>query len=148
MPTVNPDTFIARVDEKARFSDLEVTGDFYLGDAMTSTGPILADGGVRLPIQVISGDGAITIKSGAVFLTKGSAAAITLAAPTAVTDDGKVLYVISGSAFAHVLTITGAAGGSGQDVGTFGTAINDGCCLIARNGTWYIAGAPRNVTFA
>lgn len=158
MVTVIPATYGSINDEKARFTDLEVTGTLYTATqtqsgnlavtgTITATGAVLADGGVRLPVQVISGDGAITIKSGAVILTKGSAAAITLAAPTAVTDDGKVLYIVAGSAQAHVVTVTGAAGGSGQDVGTFGGAINDSAILVARNALWYML-PTRNVTWA
>ena len=105
-------------------------------------------GGSQRPVVVISGDGAITIADSVVFLTKASAAAITLAAPTAVTHDGMRIDIIAATAQAHVVTVTGAAGGSGQDVGTFGGAINDSTSLIARNGNWYIIGAPRNVTWA
>lgn len=160
MPTVNPKTHIARTDEDARFRDVEVTGDFYLGDDATITGDfaitgtlgvtgvLTASGGLKLPGQVIAGDGAITIKSGVVMLTKGSAAAITLAAPTAATDDYKVLHIVAGSAQAHVVTVTGMAAGAGQDVGTFGGAINDSTSLVAYNGGWYVLNAPRNVTWA
>lgn len=159
MANVNPEQYIARIDEKVRFTDGEFTGTLYtaaqvqsgnqaITGSLTVTGAVLADGGVRLPIQVISGDGAITLKSGAVFLTKGSAAAITLAAPTAVTDDGKILHIVAASAQAHVVTVTGAAGGAGQDVGTFGGAINDSTTLVARNALWYVLTAPRNVTWA
>lgn len=148
-----PKTYYAIQGEDADFGAVTATSvtntgaQVVAGDS-TFTGVVLADGGVRLPVQVISGDGAITIKSGVVFLTKGSAAAITLAAPTAVTDDGKVLYIVAASAQAHVVTVTGAAGGSGQDVGTFGGAINDSTALVARNALWYVLTAPRNVTWA
>lgn len=57
-------------------------------------------------IQTITGDGAITITDGDVVLTKGSAAAITLAAPTAA-QLGTELTITAGSAFAHVVTATG-----------------------------------------
>lgn len=118
--------------------------------ATSFVGPVTGNvaGGVQRPIAVISGDGAITIQDSVVFLTKGSAAAITLAAPTAVTHDGMRIDIIAATAQAHVVTVTGAAGGTGQDVGTFGGAINDSTSLIARNGNWYIIGAPRNVTWA
>ena len=59
------------------------------------------------PPTVISGDGAIDVSiSGptVVHLTKGSAAAITIAAPT---SQGIEREVISDSAFAHVITFTG-----------------------------------------
>lgn len=54
---------------------------------------------------VITGDGAIpTTVSGATVLTKGSAAAITIALPTVA---GVTRRIISDSAFAHVVTFTG-----------------------------------------
>lgn len=153
MANVNPVTHIARVDEKARFSDMESTGTAYLAavvqsGAQTVTGQIAANGGVKRPVVEITGDGAITIKDCVVLLSKGSAAAITLAAPTATTHDGLRIDIIAISAQAHVVTVTGAGGGSGQDVGTFGGAINDSTSLIAYNAKWYVIGAPRNVTWA
>lgn len=111
---------------------------------------------VQLPMQVASGDGAITIKSGVVIITKGSAAALTLAAPTAGAqsaggDDGKILYVFSAGAFAHTLTITGGlrGAGAGADVGTFAAAVANGVTLFAYNGAWYdVPSSNAGVTFA
>jgi hypothetical protein len=148
-PVKGKDIEAAAVSASAGFTgDLtgNVTGN--VAGNVTGNSAGVHVGGLQLPMQVISGDGAITIKTGVVILTKGSAAAITLAAPTATTDDGKILYIIAGSAQAHVVTVTGAAGGSGQDVGTFGGAINDSTVLVAYNGVWYVVGAPRNVTWA
>lgn len=59
------------------------------------------------PGTVIAGDGAIDITTTGptvTVLTKGSAAAITIAAPT---TPGMVRTIISDSAFAHVITFTG-----------------------------------------
>lgn len=54
----------------------------------------------------ISGDGAVPLTPGVTFLTKGSAAAITVAAPgTAMI--GQQITITSGSDFAHVVTFTG-----------------------------------------
>lgn len=151
---VTPQILNVKNDDDARLRNVQVTGTLQVDGAtaqtgdVTYTGVVLADGGIRLPKQVISGDGAISIKSGVVILTKGSAAAITLAAPTDVTDDGKILFIVAGSAQAHVVTVTGAGGGSGQDVGTFGGAINDSTALVAYNAKWYVLTAPRNVTWA
>lgn len=147
-------TYIARKGYDAEFADVDVSGDLVVTGtlavtgAQTFTGVVTASGGVKRPVQVITGDGAITVRDGIVVLTKAGAGAITLAAPTAGTHDGIRVDVIAGSAQAHVLTVTGMAAGAGQDVGTFGGAINDSCSLVAYNGGWYILGAPRNVTFA
>lgn len=113
-------------------------------------------GGTQLPIQVASADGAITIKSGMVVITKAGVAALTLAAPAAGAqsaggDDGKVLYIDSLTANAHTVTLAGGlrGAGSGADVGTFGAAIGNGIVLYAYNGAWYpVPGTNTNVTFA
>lgn len=101
--------------------------------------------------QVASANGAITIKDGIVIITKGTACLLTLAAPTAGTDDGKVLLIDSTTAAAHTVTIANGlrGGGASVDVGTFGGAIGDGIVLYAYNGAWYpVPGTTTNVTFA
>ena len=55
----------------------------------------------------ITGDGAIPLVPGITQLTKGSAAAITVAAP-GVAMIGKKITIIAGSNFAHVVTFTGS----------------------------------------
>jgi hypothetical protein len=57
-------------------------------------------------LTVYATDGAIPVASGRAVLTKGSAAAMTLAAP-ATTDNGKIITITAGSDFAHVITSTG-----------------------------------------
>lgn len=153
-------TLIARKDQDARFKNLDATGNVIITGTLAVTGAqtftgapaftgvVTASAGVKRPVQTITGDGAITIRDGMVLLTKGSAAAITLAAPTTGTHDGITIQIIAGSAQAHVVTTTGMAAGSGQDVLTFGGAINDSIVLVAISGGWYICGAPRNVTAA
>lgn len=86
------------------------------------------------PETIIAGDGAITIASGGVLLTKGSAAAITLAAPTAA-QVGTNIVIMAGSAFAHVVTATGliddgVTGGS-KTTATFGAFVGSSLALRA-----------------
>lgn len=87
-------------------------------------------------------DGAVTAKSGTVFVTKAGVAALTLADPTATTDDGKVLRVISTTAQAHTLSNAAGSGyngaGAAGDVATFGGAIGDNIVLVAYQGVWHI----------
>lgn len=102
-------------------------------------GLTIKDGGLGA-VQAITGDGAITIANYAlVLLSKGSAAAITLAAPTAGTHDRFEVTVVAISAQAHVITgsVDGfnAKGSSGTL--TFGGAIGDSVTLVAYNGHWY-----------
>jgi hypothetical protein len=98
---------------------------------------------------VASGDGAITVKSGVVFVTKAGVCAMTLANPTATVDDGNELVVISVTANAHTLSNFGGAGfnggGTGTDIGTFGGAKGDGIVLRAYQGVWYIV-TKTNIT--
>jgi len=107
-------------------------------------------GGFIPASQVMAADGAITIKNGVVFITKSSAAAITLAAPISGTDDFKTLKILSATAQAH--TVTNASpgfngGGAGSDVGTFGAAKGNGFVAVAYQGTWYVQ-SNVGVTFA
>jgi hypothetical protein len=101
-----------------------------------------------------SSDTAITQKDGLVIITKGSAAALTLAAPTAggtgVGDDGKEMWIFSTTAFAHVITQAAPGfnnGGAGSDVATMTAAVGNWMHLVAYNGVWYVLGSL-NVTLS
>lgn len=92
--------------------------------------------------QTLEDSGAITVKNGICLLNKAGVIAATLANPTDVTDDFKRLKIVSLSAQAHTVTVTGGfgGGGSGEDVATFSGQIGDGMELIAYGGKWYIVG--------
>jgi hypothetical protein len=121
------------------------------GTAVTATAAQLNTAGAFgvAAVQDGSADGAITIKNGTVLITKAGVCALTLADPTAGTDDGKALVIVSKTANAHTVTIAGgeAGGGAAADVGTFGAAAGNWVRLVAYNGKWYAAGLL-NVTFA
>ena len=94
--------------------------------------------------NVASANGAISIPDRGrkhVFITKGTAAALTLAAPTATTHDGVEIVIVSTTAAAHTVTVATAGmnglGASG-DVGTFGAAVGNGMTLVAYQGNWYL----------
>jgi hypothetical protein len=91
--------------------------------------PLHADGKVYQAMTLSDGaqtdyltDGAIAITNGTAVLTKGSAGAYTLAAPTAA-QAGTRLRITSQTAFAHVVTATGllfdGAESTGDDTATF-----------------------------
>jgi len=90
--------------------------------------------------QAMTANGAITIKSGIVTLSKSSVLAATLADPTAGTDDGKELFIIALTAQAHTVTSASSFGGGGSsyDVATYGGAIGNTMTLKAFNGKWYV----------
>lgn len=125
--------------QDADLANVTVSGTLAVTGATTFTGAIAETAGRA--VTVISGDGAITIANSIVFLTKGSAAAITIAAPTDVTHDGIQIWVVTGTAAAHVITsgVDGfnAKGSSGTC--TYTAAIGNAVLLIARNGHWYTA---------
>ncbi len=104
---------------------------------------------LRRQQQQVLVNGGVWIKDGKVFITKVTAAAVSLAAPIAGLDDGYELTIISTTAVAHTLTVSGGAngGGTATDVGTFGGAIGDGVVLTAFNGVWLVVNNT-NVTFA
>lgn len=92
-------------------------------------------------IQLIAVDGAVAPHANRVYvLTKGSALALTLAAPTAVTDDGLVIILTSNTAFAHVLTATGLlqVGTVKTDVATFPAFAGGSLTLMAYNAKWNV----------
>jgi hypothetical protein len=105
---------------------------------VTIDGLLVKDGGVGA-IQAITGDGAITIQTGRVYLSKAGAGAITIAAPTATTHDYIEITVITLTAQAHVIT-SGVEGfndkGSSGTV-TFTAAIGNSVTLVAYQGNWY-----------
>lgn len=115
-----------------------VTGD----TAGTHTGAVV------LPVQVANADGAITITSGVVMITKtGTLAALTLAAPAAA-DNGKRLVILSTTALAHTVTQTTPGfnnGSTASDVATFGAAIGNCFEVVAYGEVWYVV-SLRNVT--
>lgn len=129
-----------------------VVGAMASARTLTITDPVASSAGIHPQgIQAMTADGAITIKSGLVTLSKAGVLAATLADPTTTTDDGKVLRVVSLTANAH--TISNAAGsgfngaGTAKDVATLGGAIGDGLTVIAYQGKWYVVGSV-NATLA
>jgi len=103
----------------------------------------------KLNIAVVTGDAAVSPKVTQTYIfTKGSAAALTLAAPVATVDDGIVLTLMSGSAFAHVLTATGLlqTGAAAVNVATFAAFAGAGLRLLAYQAKWYVL-ASNAITF-
>jgi hypothetical protein len=96
-----------------------------------------------LGVEVDAVDGAIAIKEGTVFITKGSAAALTLAAPTSGLpsagtpgDDGKVLRIVGTTTFAHTVTTPSNKINGNKHIATYANA-GDAVVLAAKGGVWY-----------
>ena len=110
---------------------------------------VAAEAEIVPTVQLISGDGAITIQNALVILSKGSAAAVTLGIPTTA-QNGTRITVMAITAQTHVVTCAtigfNALDASG-DVATFGGAIADGFSFVAYGGEWYTT-HNTNVTIA
>lgn len=114
-----------------------------VGSGVTIDSALIKDGviqaGQQDDVVAITGDGAITVAPSTVYLSKGSAAAITIVAPTATTHDGYIIRVVAISAQPHVITSSvvgfNAKGSSGTL--TFGGAIGDAVEIQAYQGNWY-----------
>lgn len=85
-------------------------------------------------------NGAIAVREHTAFITKGTAAAMTLAAPSTA-QNGIRIRVVSTTAAAHTVTQTtpgfNNASTSG-DVATFGAAIGNSITMIAYGGVWHV----------
>lgn len=101
--------------------------------------------------QLLVAAGAITVKNGICKIAKTvpGVVAATLANPTDVDDDFKILQIVSFQAQANTVTCTGGFGngGTGVDVATFGGAIGDTLTVQAHGGYWYVIGT-RGCTLA
>jgi hypothetical protein len=118
------------------------------GSGVTIDNLLIKDGRVGVK-QAITGDGAITIQNATVYLSKASAAAITLAAPTSGTHDGIRITVIALTAQAHVITsgVDGFNAKGSSGTATMGGAIGDSVTFEADSGHWYTV-SKINVTIA
>ena len=116
---------------------------------LNGTSPV-ADSGLPL-VTVMAADGAIASAPGTVVLTKGSAAAMTLAAPTAA-QAGTVINIVAGSDYAHVVTATGliddgVTGGS-KNKWTAAAFIGSSITLMAYNLKWVVISKNLGATAA
>lgn len=117
----------------------DVTGDI-TGDI---TG--LLTGGQKLPVATdLAGDGAIAPSLFNASMSKGSAAAVTLAAPGAA-QVGNLLHIITESAQAHVITAASLDGGNTL---TWTAAIGNNVVLYARSATAWAVRSVSGVTLS
>jgi len=113
------------------------------------TGRLTQGGGVvRSNPTLYPLDGALTILPGLAKITKATAAAMTLAAPTAA-QEGIVMTIYNDTAAAHTVTAAGGLGGGGaaSDVATWSATIKGSLTVMAVNLHWTVLGSS-NVTIA
>lgn len=100
--------------------------------------------------QSVTASGALPPHAGHTYvITKAGVAAMTLAAPTAGTDDGIEIQLSSSTAFAHTLTATGLfqCGTASVNLATFAAQAGAGLNLMAFNGKWIVL-ASVAITFS
>jgi hypothetical protein len=114
-----------------------VPGPALVNGDTTSNPPASAAAGNS--VSVYATDGAIAVRSHTAVLTKGSAGAYTLAAPTV---NGINIRVAAGTAFAHVVTATGliddGVTGGGKNTYTTAAFVGSGATFVSYNGHWLL----------
>ncbi|HEV8059816.1 MAG TPA: hypothetical protein VGP68_08075 [Gemmataceae bacterium] len=98
----------------------------------------------------ITASGAVDPHTSASYvITKAGIAVLTLAAPTAGIDDGKIITITSSTAYAHTLTATGLfnTGSANVNEATFAAYAGAGLTLQAYNGFWNILSST-GITFS
>lgn len=95
------------------------------------------------PFTVYTADGAVPVATGTAVLSKTSAAAMTLAAPTAA-QNGMIIRFIAGTAYAHVVTATGliddGVTGGAKNTITLGAFVGAAATVMAYNLHWVLVG--------
>jgi hypothetical protein len=100
--------------------------------------------------QAVSANGALPPHVGHTYvITKAGVAALTLATPTATTDDGIEIIVTSNTANAHTITATGLlqTGTASVNVATFAAQAGAGLTLMAYQGKWNVI-CSNGITFS
>lgn len=96
------------------------------------------------PITVLTGtaDAINPHVAGNYIVNTGSADGITLAAPTAGTDDGLSIQIVSNTSYAHTLTATGLLQTGASGTGVLTMAAYPGCTISLRayQGKWQCVG--------
>jgi hypothetical protein len=95
---------------------------------------------VTAPV-VYAASGAIALPTAAftdVLITKAGVAVMTLALPTAGTDDGKRMRITSNTAFAHTVTTPASGFNGAVHIATYAAAVGNNVLLEAQGGTWNV----------
>jgi hypothetical protein len=110
--------------------------------AVENVASTLLKGGAQVTCAAYAVNGAITVAPQVAMLTQDAVGAYTLAAPTATTHDGFVMYIVATFARAHVITFAAGKINGGANVTlTLGGAIGDGATLVAYQGVWWMVSA-------
>lgn len=125
------------------------TADTVVGTTGVFSGAVTSNGSIDV-LTALTTNGAIPPSTSATYvITKAGVLADTLAAPTATTDDGKIITVTSNTANAHTITATGLlqTGTASVNVATFAAQPGAGLTLMAYQGKWNVLGSV-GITFS
>jgi hypothetical protein len=126
----------------------EISDETGTGAAVFGTAPTLAAPAITYPVATASANGAITITSGVVNITKAGVCALTLAAPT---TDGITIVATSSTANAHTITATGiirnGVVGGHKSLITFAAYGGASVTLVSIDGHWNVV-SQNNVTIS
>lgn len=122
-----------------------------LGKTLTVNGTFTSGGlSFTMTLAALTTNGAVSPHTTADYvITKAGVLADTLAAPTATTDDGVVICIVSTTANAHTLTATGLlnTGTAAVNLATFAAYAGAGLTLLAYQAKWYVLSSV-GVTFS
>jgi hypothetical protein len=142
---------IAESDTNPRTSENladEISDETGTGSAVFGTAPTLAAPKITYPVATASANGAITITSGVVNITKAGVCALTLATPT---TDGITIVATSSTSNAHTITTpviirNGVVGGH-KSLITFAGYAGASVTLVSIDGHWNVV-SQNNVTIS
>lgn len=128
-------TPVASTTTQTIASPISVTG------AATVNGVLTSQGTTKVPV-LITASGAISPNLAADYvITKAGIAVMTIAAPTTVVDDGKVITITTNTANQHTVTFTGSlllSGASGALTATFPTSAGATLVIMAMTAKWIL----------
>lgn len=113
-----------------------------------STGALSVTNAPKVAETEYTADGAIALTTGSHFIAKTSAAAMTVAAPTAA-QNGTRLHICAGTNFAHVITFTGSTlldGTTGANLTVTMTAFIGSSITVVARATKWVLESSSNVT--
>src|SRR6266436_1908033 len=124
-----PLTHAGAFDQSAIQDVLNTVPELNIGPGGAGFVPLAVSGAIPVGPPLVSA---------AYQITKAGVAAMTLAAPVAGADDGKVILVESNTANAHTITATGLlqTGAAAVNVATFAASIGAMVKLMALNGKY------------